>query len=52
MLLKTVEHVQNLLKQNEKFVDRDGNIFVKNIGYTFLQSDSLIIKEKNYLTCL
>lgn len=31
MILKTVEHVQNLLKQNEKFVDKDGNIFIQNV---------------------
>ncbi|HUH43482.1 MAG TPA: hypothetical protein VLZ29_10205 [Sulfurimonas sp.] len=31
MILKTVLHVENLLKQNKKFVDKDGNIFTQSV---------------------
>jgi len=44
MLLKTVEHVQNLLKQNEKFIDKDGNIFTQNILEAIEKIDRDLVK--------
>jgi adenine-specific DNA-methyltransferase len=44
MILKTVLHVENLLKQNEKFVDKDGNIFVQNILEAIEKIDKDLVK--------
>ncbi len=44
MILKTVLHVENLLKQNEKFVDKDGNIFVQNILEAIEKIDKELVK--------
>jgi adenine-specific DNA-methyltransferase len=44
MILKTVEHVQNLLKQNEKFVDKDGNIFIQNVLEAIEKIDRDLVK--------
>ena len=44
MILKIVEHVQNLLKQNKKFVDKDGNIFVQNVLEAIEKIDRGLVK--------
>ena len=44
MILKTVLHVENLLKQNEKFVDKDGNVFVQNILEAIEKIDKDLVK--------
>lgn len=51
--------MRELLKKSEKFRDKKNNFFIqnvleviKNIGFAFLQNNNLVIKEKNYITCL
>ena len=44
MILKTVLHVENLLKQNEKFVDKDGNIFKQNVLEAIEKIDKDLVK--------
>lgn len=44
MILETVKHVQNLLKQNEKFVDKDGNIFTQSVLEAVEKIDRDLVK--------
>ncbi len=44
MILKTVLHVENLLKKNEKFVDKDGNIFKQNVLEAIEKIDKDLVK--------